>query len=175
MARKRKSTAPAESDKHPTDETPTATPTVDRLMKRMAEAEEHPNPFAIMEALGAAGLTNTELANILAGRGVPLEAKKDYALATDKELQQEVELEITEITTEARQQGYAGGRALFTKKPDHDRNENLVRLRDEVLPNGKRRTWKEICVEMKKINPTWVYKHDAARLQYRKIKKKRNQ
>ena len=72
------------------------------------------------------------------------------------------------------------GRSPFVKKPNDALNENLVRLRDEVLANGKHRTFKEVRTELQNIDPAWTFKgktaalrDDAARRRYDRLKELR--
>jgi hypothetical protein len=50
------------------------------------------------------------------------------------------------------------------------RDEALVKLREEHLPDGKQRTWKEVCTALVKLNDKWKMTDDAARLRYAWIK-----
>jgi hypothetical protein len=67
------------------------------------------------------------------------------------------------------------GRAPFVKQPDDALNDAVTRLRDERLANGKRRTWKEVQAELKKMNSAWAFTSDGAvRKRYARNKDKRS-
>jgi hypothetical protein len=63
-------------------------------------------------------------------------------------------------------------RAPFTRAADDELNQCLVRLGDEGLPSGKRRTCKQVRAELKRINPWWarLRTDNAARARYRREK-----
>jgi hypothetical protein len=63
----------------------------------------------------------------------------------------------------------------FRKRSNRELNEAILRLKDERLPNGKRRSFKQVRAALKKINPRWVYSEDdPIRMRYKREKKKQS-
>ena len=45
----------------------------------------------------------------------------------------------------------------FVPKPNKELNDNIIRLRDEVLPDCRQRTWMEVRLAIREINPDWNF------------------
>jgi hypothetical protein len=61
------------------------------------------------------------------------------------------------------------------KKSDKQLNEAILRLRDELLPNGKQRSWKLVRVELKAIKNKWKFaSNDTVRIRYERLKRKQS-
>jgi hypothetical protein len=64
------------------------------------------------------------------------------------------------------------GRAPYIKQADAELNAAIIRLREESLPGDKRRTWKDVRDELKRINPKWKFKSaEAVRKRYTRNKR----
>jgi hypothetical protein len=84
-----------------------------------------------------------------------------------------VEGERLRFATERRKE--AERRATRGRQADRELTAAIVRLRDEVLPNGKHRTWKEVRAALRKLNRSWKLPGANGiariRMRYRRAKK----
>src|SRR5262249_8270255 len=60
----------------------------------------------------------------------------------------------------------------FRRKSNRELNEAILRLRDEPLPNGEHRSWKQVRTELTAIKPDWKFsENDTVRIRYERLKK----
>jgi hypothetical protein len=61
---------------------------------------------------------------------------------------------------------------LFFPEENAALTDAIIRLRDNRLPNGRRRAWKQVRKELRVINPAWNFpKDDTVRVRYQRAKK----
>jgi hypothetical protein len=61
------------------------------------------------------------------------------------------------------------------RKRNQELNEAILRLRDEPLPNGEQRSWKQVRARLKAINKDWDYpRDDTVRIRYQRLKRKQS-
>lgn len=102
---------------------------LERIERTLAEAQEVPNPFAVLEALG--GWTMPDVRNALATGAPPV-----VRAALNDDVQQELELELADLCLEASQTGFKAGQQSEQQRTAK-RKQRILELRNAGRSYGE--------------------------------------